>query len=484
MAESTRQAPELLRLRVHGGSRFVKAVASATAGVAEGLDFAGPDVERVRSVVDSLCHDVIESHFDDPDEADFTLIVRERHGALSVRIEDHGLPYPVDHFTLDEQSLVGRRHAEETADSLRVESRGVGGNALELTVGRSAHHESALEAEQDSATAPVEDDAPITIRALTEDDAPGLARCIYRCYGYTYANDFIYYPEQVLSLISRNLLRSFVAVSPSGEVVGHSGIVRDHPDSRVAESGMAAVDPRYRSHHLLGKLKAHHSDAMSEFGLVGTYADAVAVHAITQKANVSIGAKETGLLLAEIPEFTEFRGFEEEPRQRGSVVVYYHAAHDAPEREVFVPERYRPLIESIYANLCLPRALRAPTRRETNSRSDVHVVVKGRRGLARIEVDTVGADLEEVIGQRFRELCLRRLDVIHVDLPLGDSTAMATVDALCGLGFFFGAIIPELRGGDVLRLQYLNNVAIDTNRLVLYADEAKHMLERILAERQ
>ena len=356
--------------------------------------------------------------------------------------------------------------------------------ALELTVGRSAHHESTLAAEAETETEPVADDAPIEIRALTAEDAPGLARCIYRCYGYTYANDFIYYPEQVLSLISRNLLRSFVAVSPSGEVVGHSGIVRDHPDSRVAESGMAAVDPRYRSHHLLGKLKAHHSDAMSEFGLVGTYADAVAVHAITQKANVSIGAKETGLLLAEIPEFTEFRGFEEEPRQRGSVVVYYHAAHDAPEREVFVPERYRPLIESIYANLCLPRALRAPTRRETNSRSDVHVVVKGRRGLARIEVDTVGADLEEVIGQRFRELCLRRLDVIHVDLPLGDSTAMATVAALCGLGFFFGAIIPELRGGDVLRLQYLNNVAIDTNRLVLYADEAKHMLERILAERQ
>jgi serine/threonine-protein kinase RsbW len=434
-------------------------------------------------VVDSLCHDVIESHFDDPNEADFTLSGRERHGALCVRIEDEGLPYPIDHFTLDDQSLVGRRHAEQTADSLRVESRGVGGNALELTVGRSAHYQTALEAEADPGTAPVEDDAPTTIRALTEDDAPGLARCIYRCYGYTYANDFIYYPEQVLSLISRNLLRSFVAVTPSGEVVGHSGIVRDHPESRVAESGMAVVDPRYRSHHLLGKIKAHHSDAMSEFGLVGTYADAVAVHPITQKANVSIGAKETGLLLAEIPEFTEFRGFDEEPRQRGSVVMYYHAAGEAPEREVFVPERYRALMESIYGNLGLPRVLRSPTRREANHRSEVHVVVKGRRGLARIEVDRVGADLEEVMRQRFRELCLCRLDVIHVDLPLGDATAMATVDALCALGFFFGAIIPELRGGDILRLQYLNNVAIDTGRLVLYADEAKQMLEHILADR-
>ena len=114
----------------------------------------------------------------------------------------------------------------------------------------------------------------------------------------------------------------------------------------------------------------------------------------------------------------------------------------------------------------------------------MHVVVKGRRGLARIEVDRVGADLEEVVTQRFRELCLRRVDVIHVDLPLDDANAMATVDALCALGLFFGAIIPEFRNGDVLRLQYLNNVALDLDRLVLYADEAKQMLEHIVADRR
>ncbi len=31
---------------------------------------------------------------------------------------------------------------------------------------------------------------------------------------------------------------------------------------------------------------------------------------------------------------------------------------------------------------------------------------------------------------------------------------------MSGLGFFFGGIIPELRDGDVLRLQYLNEVDV------------------------
>jgi hypothetical protein len=90
----------------------------------------------------------------------------------------------------------------------------------------------------------------------------------------------------------------------------------------------------------------------------------------------------------------------------------------------------------------------------------MHVDVNRRRGLARIEIEGAGSDLGEEVSQRFRELCLRRLDVIHIDLPPGDSTAMAAVDDLRGLGFFFGAVIPELRNGDILRLQYLNNVAL------------------------
>jgi len=476
---------ELLRIRVGGGRHAVGAVGAvaAAAAVVEQLGFSHQDVERVHAVIAALCVDVAECHFDDPREADFTVILRENHGGVTVRIEDEGLPYPMDRFSLDEETLVGRRLASTGADSLRFESRGIGGNAVELCVRRSPHHQTNLQTGEDPGGTAVDADAPITVRELAPDDAPGLARCVYRCYGYTYTNDFIYYPEQVISLIERSLLRSFVGLSPEGDVVGHSGIIRDHPESRVAESGMAVVDPRYRHHHLLESINAHRGDACREMGLVGTYADAVAVHPVTQKANLAIGARETGILLAEIPESTAFHGIAQQSGQRGSVVMYYHALSTAPSREVFLPPRYHALLESIYRHLGLPRTLGMATTTDASVHSSVHVEVKGRRGLARIEVETAGNDVVTLVLQRLEELRLQGLAVIHLDLPLGDTAAMAAVDEFARLGFFYGALVPELRDGDVLRLQCFNNVDVDPDQLVLYSDEAKRILHAILADR-
>ncbi len=471
---------EILRILLRDGARFIGVAAGAAAGVAEGLDYAAADVDRVRSVVAALCADVVQNHFDDPREAEFTLILSERHGGLVVRVEDQGLPYPVDRFQLNEESLLGRRLSHGEADSLRFESSGTGGNAIELAVRRSPHHQRHLE-EQPVSADPVDSDAPIEVRPFRPEDAPSLARCVYRCYGYTYANDFIYYPDQVNALVERKLLHSYVGVNPEGEVVGHSGLLRDRPESTVAESGLAVVDPRYRSHHLFGTIKKELASHIGELGLVGYFADAVTVHAITQKTNLEIGSHETGLLLGEIPRFTTFRGFEEAD-QRGSVVLYYHPAGEAPSRDVFPPERYRALLESIYLPLGLRRSLRDPEPATAPAKSTLHVELKQRRGLARIEVEAAGDDLAEQVAVRFRELCLRRLDVIHLDLPLGDRSAMSAVDELVDLGFFFGGLIPELRAGDVLRLQYLNNVELDPSALVLYSDTAKQLLRTILAD--
>jgi anti-sigma regulatory factor (Ser/Thr protein kinase) len=482
MAGPGDDAHELLRIRLHGGRRFIEVAGGAAAGVACGLGFGPPDVERVRLAVDSLCLDVVEHHFDDPRQADFTLSVDELRGGLRVRLEDEGLPYPIDRFGADDGNLAGRRLSQGGIDSLRFESRGVAGNAVEMIVRRSPRHETHLEGQDDPGTAPVDADAPITVRRLVPDDAPGVARCVYRSYGYTYANDFVYYPDQLLSLIERDLLRSFVGVNAEGEVVGHSAILRDRRDTRVAESGLAVVDPRYRHHHLLVSIKGRLLDSLGDLDLVGTYADAVAVHAITQKANADIGARETGILLGEIPESTTFRGFET-ARQRGSVVVYYHPLRAAPAREVCIPRRYRKLLEPIYGALDLERTFREAVAPPSPGPGAVHVEVKLRRGLGRIEVEAAGADIAAEVARHLRALCLRRLDVIHLDLPLGSPMAMSAVDAFAGLGFFFGAVIPELRGGDVLRLQYLNNLDLDPDALVLYGDGTKRLLAGILTDR-
>ena len=484
MTHTSASVCELLRLRIHDGIRMLPVAAITAAAAANELGFTEQDCDLVRSAVTALCADIVEHHFDDPADADFDLAIGEKHGNLVVWIEDKGLPYPVEGFTLKDDHILGRQHAHASAESIRFENRGIEGNRIELTIRRDPRHTILGESDESVDTTPVEHDASFTLRSMRPEDAPGLARCVYRCYGYSYASDFLYYPEQILAMIERNLLRSYVGLSEEGEVVGHSGLLREHTESPVAESGMGLVDPRYRHHHLLESLKARQSQAVEELDLVGVYVDAVTVHPITQKVNAGLGAHETGILLGQIPGFTHFRGFEEKQDERGSVVVYYRSVGSAPARTVFFPERYRELLESVYEPLALPRDVRKVEDADNTipETSRIHVEMRGRRGLARIEIECAGIDLRDVAAQYLRELCHKRFDIIHLDLPLNDAGAMSAVDDLVAHGFFWAAVIPELRDGDILRLQYLNNVEIDVESMVLYTDKAKNLLKAIVED--
>lgn len=50
------------------------------------------------------------------------------------------------------------------------------------------------------------------------------------------------------------------------------------------------------------------------------------------------------------------------------------------------------------------------------------------------------------------------------------------------LGFFFGCIIPEYGDGDVLRMQYLNNVEISRDDIKTASEFGQDLLDYIFAD--
>lgn len=92
-------------------------------------------------------------------------------------------------------------------------------------------------------------------------------------------------------------------------------------------------------------------------------------------------------------------------------------------------------------------------------------------------------DLRELVRSRLRELCLHRVDVIYVDLPLSNPATRIDGDRLEELGFFFGGIIPEARDGDVLRLQYLNNVEVERDGVSTTSDFGGELLDLTFEQR-
>ena len=103
---------------------------------------------------------------------------------------------------------------------------------------------------------------------------------------------------------------------------------------------------------------------------------------------------------------------------------------------------------------------------------------------ALITVQAFGPEFLESIEDTLRNLCLHHLDRIYLDLPLANPATERLGSGVAKLGFFFGGIFPNLRiDGDVLRLQYLNNVDIQPTDVVVASDFGGELLAYINASR-
>src|SRR5258707_12002307 len=99
---------------------------------------------------------------------------------------------------------------------------------------------------------------------------------------------------------------------------------------------------------------------------------------------------------------------------------------------------------------------------------------------AALRVTAYGRDLPDLVRLRLRELCLRRIDWISLDLPLSHPGARDLCAPLEALGFFFAGVIPELADDDVLRLQYLNDVDADVESAQIASDFGKELFAYVV----
>lgn len=477
---------EALRITLHGDEMVEAAAQAARAvGVGAGLELA--DADRLASAVDATCRLAIELGFDDPADAEVTVVVLEGPTGLAVRITDEGLPFTL--ATEGDESALAARVAQATGlgvasvvDHIAVDHRDEG-TTIELHVRPDPSVLEHLASAGDVGTDPVPDDVEITYRPLERADCESLARCVWRVYRYTYVADYLYHPDRVWSLVEQGWLRSWVAVDPDGEVVAHIGLVIEEPGTRLGDATLALTDPRYRHHHLMEGVGALMFGALAESDLLGTFAEAVTTHTITQRGSVRTGAIETGILLGFIPATMSYRGIAEDlGGNRQSAVLNYHLRREAPSRTVALPLRYADELREKLAAGGLDRAEVPPAPAEPDTTTEARVELDPPRHLATIIVTRAGADMVEVVDRHRRDLCAAGTEIVYAELPLGDPAAADAVDDLVARGFFYGGVLPERRDGDVLRLQYLD-VDVDPSVIQLYSDEARRLLDLTLADR-
>jgi serine/threonine-protein kinase RsbW len=210
------------------------------------------------------------------------------------------------------------------------------------------------------------------------------------------------------------------------------------------------------------------------------------VHPYSQKGSIELGGRETGFLLGYSPGTVTFHNISEAERpRRQSVAMMFTPVAGSGRETVYVPEVYKDMIGGIYERIGFDRELTAENegaglRGRQNGRTTVSI--RHDHNQALIQIDKIGRMTVKEIQFQLKHLTLERFDCIYVDLPLGQKGAGYVASAIRGLGFFFGCVIPEYGDGDVLRMQYLNNVEISRDDIKTASDFGQKLLDHIFAD--
>jgi serine/threonine-protein kinase RsbW len=331
----------------------------------------------------------------------------------------------------------------------------------------------------------VPDPPGVTIRKLEAGDAPSLVRCVVRCYGDSYPERAFYDADEIRSLLSRELLHSAVALDRQGEVVAHLGLVLARRGARTGDMVLGIVDSQFRGRQLILQTGACVAQEFARLGLIGLYQFATTAHAISQRLTVATSSIETGVLLGYLPEATSSMQRPKDPLGwRIPSIMLYLPLGEAPARKAFVPGRYREVASGIYSRIGLERQLVEADAELPDAPTRLRLVLETPRSLARIVVERAGRDLVPEVSKLLHEVASSDVQIVHVDLRLSDPSTPTSVELLRGLGFFFGGILPELRDGDVMRLQSTREEPRDRSVIEVVSEVGERLLDFVLDDQQ
>jgi serine/threonine-protein kinase RsbW len=324
----------------------------------------------------------------------------------------------------------------------------------------------------------------VTFRFLGPDEGTVLSTAIEAAYGQSYDVRWVYDPAEVGTRIGAGTYVSCVAETPADGLLCHIGMALAAAGDAVGHSGQAVTMPAARGQHLFTRTKRHLMDWARERGLAGMYSEATAAHPYSQKANIDLGAHETGFLLGWIPA-TVSNDAAGGRQGRQSAALFYTKLNDGHEREVYAPERHREVVARTI-ELCELRGTLAdpPAEAELSAQTRLHAAVDRDHNLALLTVLEPGADLEQAVAAERHHLFHREnLDAVYVDLPLENPATALLADRLERLGVSYAGVFPNHRtDGDVLRMQSLHRVRVKADDVVVASDHGRELLDYVLAD--
>ena len=245
--------------------------------------------------------------------------------------------------------------------------------------------------------------------------------------------------------------------------------------------------PAARGQHLFTRTKRFLMDWAREQGLAGMYSEATAAHPYSQRANIELGAHETGFLLGWIPASVANDAAAGRTAAAPVGGALLHEAERRPRaarlRARAPPRDRRPDAGAVRAAGDARRA--AARRRAGAAAPSSHVEVDARpqpRPDHRPRAGRRPGDGDR--GRAPPPLPPPRASTRSTSTCRWSSPATALVaDDLERLGVSYAGVFPNSRtDGDVLRMQSLHRVRVKADDIAVASDHGRELLEYVLAD--
>jgi anti-sigma regulatory factor (Ser/Thr protein kinase) len=461
--------------------------------VAAKLGFAEPDQEMIRTAVAEAVGNVIEHAFEPGESADFRISCERAPLGLRIVVKDKGMPAGPELQECIYDANAAANHCKgislmrECVDEVEFNNQGPDGKEIVLV--KYLRNRDVTDYFQACNLEPYAlagaksepgQQVEFTVREMEPSEAAEISRTVYRAYGYSYAYEHAYYPDRLTELVRNGQIYIAVAVTASGEIAGHCALIRKEQAPRIAELGLGAVKPRFRSQRVFTQLTEHLIRKADAEGLMGVFGEAVTNHTFSQKTGRSLGSRDCALMVGYVPATVSFKEITEQLPNRVSLLVHFLYIHKPQHVTIHPPLRHKEMILKLYRNVgmspkiadspgCVPEPLEAvvtTTASRTKDSAEIYI----RRFAPNIVPDIKG---------RLKELCRKRTDIIHLFMDLGDPGTAAYCRDFEEMGFFFSGILPGGMMGDSLILQYLNNVSIDYDKINVASEAAKDLVSYV-----
>ena len=358
---STLTVPNDLSYSAVVGS-YVKAVSRKTG-------FNEDDLQMIELGVDEAFTNVVEHAFDPDEDATFKIICTRIPLGLKIAIREKGMPFDptkipeYDPTTpLEEQSGEGLGFylMKQSMDEVQFNNLGKQGKetclikylskkSIEEMLGASElkRFEKPFEKKEKQKEKKIE----LFVRRMKAEEAVEVSKCIYRTYGYSYDKEHAYFPERMAELNKKGIIISTVAVTKDGEMAGHSALIKENVNDKIAEFGMAVTKPKFRGQGCMYMLGAYDMELSRKGGLTGVFGQAVSNHPFSQKGLHKFGFKDCGILLGSVPTTRSFKGINDELTQRESYVISFQYLNEPSNLQVHAPPHHKEMLEKIYSNI-------------------------------------------------------------------------------------------------------------------------------------